>query len=56
MQPLDAGAGIAIVMDVATGTVKAVAKKNLSENDKVETGSLFQVHWQAAYLKRLPKK
>jgi len=43
LEALDAGAGIAIVMDVATGTVKAVAKKNLSENDTVATGSLFQV-------------
>jgi len=43
LETLNAEAGMAIVMDVETGAVKAVAKKNLSENDTVETVSLFQV-------------
>ena len=43
LEALNADAGIAIVMDVETGTIKALAKKNLSENDSVETASLFQV-------------
>ncbi|MDR0231744.1 MAG: hypothetical protein LBI82_06450 [Dysgonamonadaceae bacterium] len=43
LEVLNADAGIAIVMDVETGTIKAVANKNLSENDTIETASLFKV-------------
>jgi len=42
LEVLNADAGIAIVMNVETGEVEAVAKKNLSENDTIETASLFQ--------------
>ncbi len=43
LEELNADAGIAIVMSVETGTIKAIANKNLSENDTIETASLFKV-------------
>ena len=42
LETLNADAGMVIVMNVETGAIRAVAKKNLSENDTVETASLFQ--------------
>jgi cell division protein FtsI (penicillin-binding protein 3) len=43
LEALNADAGIAIVMEVETGITKAVAGKNLAENDTIETASLFKV-------------
>ena len=43
LQALNANAGIVVVMDSKTGTIKAVANKHLSENDTIETASLFKV-------------
>jgi len=43
LEALNADAGIAIVMEVGTGIIKAVAGKNLAENDTIETASLFKV-------------
>lgn len=43
LQALNADAGIVVVMDSKEGTIKAVASKHLSENDTIETASLFKV-------------
>lgn len=40
---LQADAGIVIVMDVETETIKAIASKNYSENDSIEFGGLFSI-------------
>ena len=43
LEALNADAGIAIIMDSETGAIKAIANKNLSENDSIETASLFKI-------------
>lgn len=43
LEALNANAGIVVVMDAKTGTVKAIANKNISENDTIETASLSTV-------------
>jgi len=43
LEALNANAGIVVVMDVETGIIKAIASKNLSENDTIKTASLFTV-------------
>lgn len=43
LDSLQADAGIVIVMDVETETIKAIANRNFSENDSIEFGGLFSV-------------
>ena len=50
LEELNADAGITIVMETETGIIKAVANNNFSENDSIETASLFKIPCMIAAL------